>query len=356
MESTSTTDSNNNSTSSSTTSTNINKTASLSDLSLFRAFTIGQKLYLELEESDLSSNDPDYQSKLKSAISHLVVSSIKIDRESIFSKNEDLDDIRTDSLKYVLTPYYLSELYTKLSDVDRIKNLKNSKNKLLQFLHQCEQLSLVDKEDLVIISREGKTDPTSRRNELISRGKRDKENREKLKYMTNKRMELLNKDNKNDEEIDEEGCGDEEVERNFILHLIKESIFKGIASLETIEIELPMLIEIEAIKDKNNGMVPPPPQPKSSGIGNFQILPDGRRVALDRVFRPSHILPTMTPEEAAMWEMQNGGMVSGKGGPESGKKESDDEEDDDDDEKLKKKRDWDDWKDDNPKGWGNSKR
>lgn len=65
----------------------------------------------------------------------------------------------------------------------------------------------------------------------------------------------------------------------------------------------------------------------------------------------------MSIDEYLQKEAERGNILSG-GGPSSGqigdKKEKDDEEEDaDDDEALRKKREWDEFKDDNPKGWGN---
>ncbi|EFA75612.1 hypothetical protein PPL_11118 [Heterostelium album PN500] len=336
------------------------------DMTLFQLFTYGQKIYNDLQSSDApSTSDADYQSSVRSAILYLMKSSLSIDKQSLFSKNEELDDIRTDLLKYLLVPYYLSELFLLLVDTSRLKNLKNAKNKAIQFLQRIETLGIISQDDQQIVTR--LTDNTkqsnsqaNRRNELVSRGKREKEIKQKLAYVIKKRLDLI-KQHGNKDSLDEEvlDCGDEEVEREFAMLLLNEAIIKSVANLEMLDTEMTMLEEIDKMKAANNGVVPKPPPPKPSGIGNFKILPDGRQIMLDKVFRPSHILPTISPEEAAAWEMHNGGMVKGKGGKESEKKGSDDEAEDDGKEenhdKLREKRDWDDWKDDNPRGWGNIK-
>ncbi|KAN0032135.1 hypothetical protein ACTFIV_006011 [Dictyostelium citrinum] len=347
-------------TTSSNDNNNNNNSNSIHDFTLFESFTWGQKIYIELDESPMSTSDPEYQKQVKSSITHFFTASMNVSKQQIFSKNEELEDIRTDSLKYLLIPYYLSELYLKITGSDRIKFLRTSKQKVLTFLQECERLKLIDKEDLEIVHREGKSDPVNRRNELISRNKRNREIKDKLAYTVKKRMELLKAAGKDSSEIEESDTGDEELDRQFSLLLINEAVFKAIGLLETIEVELPMLQQIEVIKEQNGGVLPPPKlSAKGSGIGNFQILPDGRRIALNNVFRPSHILPTMTPQEGAEWDMHHGGMVKGKGGKESESKEKTDEEldaEDDDDEKLREKRNWDNYKEDNPKGWGNSLR
>ncbi|EGG15513.1 hypothetical protein DFA_10355 [Cavenderia fasciculata] len=345
---------------SSTTSTATSST-NIRDLSLYQLFTFGQKTWNELQNSVVSSSDEDYQQQVKRAIQYFMMASFQFDKQAMISKNEELDDIRTDILKYLLIPYYLGDLYVALVDKEnRLRNLKNAKNKIISFINRCEMIGLVHKDDMEIISRDGKPNPANRRNELISRGKRDKEVREQLSHVLKKRMEMIKKLGGSNEDgalQEENDCGDEEVERSFSLLLLREAISKSISMFEMFDLEVTMLQEVAALKEKHGGVLPATPPPKSSGIGNFQILPDGRRVMLDKVFRPSHILPTMTPEEAVEIEMRNGGMVKGKGGKESEKKSDDEEEVDgkeEDHEKLKKKRDWDDWKDDNPKGAGNT--
>jgi immunoglobulin-binding protein 1 len=66
------------------------------------------------------------------------------------------------------------------------------------------------------------------------------------------------------------------------------------------------------------------------------------------VFRPSWNLPTVSVEEAAAVEMR----FAAKSKPEGSAEASDDEEDESD-EALRKAREWDEYKDTHPIGWGN---
>ena len=74
----------------------------------------------------------------------------------------------------------------------------------------------------------------------------------------------------------------------------------------------------------------------------------------DGVFRPGHSLPTMTIDEYLAEEKSRGGMVEG-GGEQSG---TGPEPDEDDfaraDQETMKAREWDEFKEDNPKGSGNT--
>ncbi len=97
--------------------------------------------------------------------------------------------------------------------------------------------------------------------------------------------------------------------------------------------------------------------------GTFHLT-SARATAARRVFGPGHNLPTMSVEEYLELEAARGNMLSG-GGPASegrGRLEPGEEEDalarDEVAEALAlaKARAWDDYKDENPRGWGNRAR
>lgn len=79
---------------------------------------------------------------------------------------------------------------------------------------------------------------------------------------------------------------------------------------------------------------------------------------MPQVFRPSHILPTLTVEQAGEMEMcQARDREAARKQAEAGKAaaHADQRSDDGDDVDLARQRARDDFTDDNPRGWGNSK-
>jgi hypothetical protein len=85
----------------------------------------------------------------------------------------------------------------------------------------------------------------------------------------------------------------------------------------------------------------------------FTLL-DKRSELQQGVFRPDHSLPTMTIDEYLEEERKRGGIIEG-GGEKSGIRPEPDEDDlDKVDAEIMKQRAWDDWKDENPKGSGNT--
>lgn len=136
-------------------------------------------------------------------------------------------------------------------------------------------------------------------------------------------------------------------------------IQKAVLQIELTEKELQVLSFMGTQEHRDHQANPTPPNSgKAPEI--YTILPGGRRIDLAKqVFQPGYNLATITPEQAAEAEMRAGRMLKGPGGEASAKKNSDDEDEDEDidnEAKLQKARYWDDFKDDNPRGWGNTKR
>lgn len=85
----------------------------------------------------------------------------------------------------------------------------------------------------------------------------------------------------------------------------------------------------------------------------FTLL-DSRQRLRDGVFRPDHNLPTMTIDEYLAEEERRGGIIEG-GGEQSGlPKEVDEDDLRTADMETMKAREWDEFKEDNPKGSGNT--
>jgi len=316
-------------------------------MALENEFHSGQTIFQEIDSTNLPTNSVQFQDMVCEALIKFENGSQLVEKESIFSKNEELDDIGTEFIKYITIPYYIGELHLKVVDSDRVDQLTTAVRYFNQFLATCKKLKLVRKEDLKSLYRDAPTDPTSRRAELITRVKREKANKARLEAIVQQKAA---KKSSND--------NDDELERRHILLLVDGYVQKSISQLELTEVELNML-----------SMVSQNPPQESRGNRNstnnhfnnpeiYTILPGGRRVELaQQVFRPGFNMATITPEEAVAAEISNGRMVKGPGGAASAKKGDSENEDEDVDneEKLCSTRNWDDFKDDNPRGWGNTK-
>lgn len=72
------------------------------------------------------------------------------------------------------------------------------------------------------------------------------------------------------------------------------------------------------------------------------------------VFRPDHSLPTMTIDEYLAEEKRRGGMIDGGGGGDQRPPEPDEDDDRWADAETIKAREWDEFKEANPRGSGNT--
>ncbi|KAJ3082718.1 hypothetical protein HK102_001497, partial [Quaeritorhiza haematococci] len=82
------------------------------------------------------------------------------------------------------------------------------------------------------------------------------------------------------------------------------------------------------------------------------VLTSQRQVLQEQVFRPGWNLPTMTLDQYLDLEAERGNILKG-GGERPEKKEVDDGDEAALDAETYKAREFDDFKDDNPRGWGN---
>jgi immunoglobulin-binding protein 1 len=85
----------------------------------------------------------------------------------------------------------------------------------------------------------------------------------------------------------------------------------------------------------------------------FTLL-DTRQRLQEGVFRPDHSLPTMTIDEYLAEERRRGGMIEGGGAASGIRPEPDEDNLEKADQETLKARAWDDFKDENPRGAGNT--
>lgn len=92
-------------------------------LSLGQLFSFGQNLLTELENTSLSSIEPEYQQKVNQGITYLNQAQALVAKLHLFSDNEIIDDINTNDLKFILISAYLGDLTLKLNGKDNRANI-----------------------------------------------------------------------------------------------------------------------------------------------------------------------------------------------------------------------------------------
>ncbi|KAI9090951.1 TAP42-like protein [Phlyctochytrium arcticum] len=331
-------------------------------------------LYHALEDSPLASADPAYQKDVHTAITSLARCATLIDTIGIFSTNEILEDVNTGDLRFLLVDAYLGDLIYKSMGRDRLDILKDSQMHYERFLATCEQHEILSKEDrkfLEIQMKGGIPDPDRRRTEKIARFKREKATKDKIKQLHDQ-IALQAKPAHTDPD-----AIDEELDRDIILTTVDLFIQRTIENLTLIVDERALLermakarLEMGPVErseresgDDSRLDSHPPPQMKHQGPLMAQdgkilrpfTLTSQRNALLNQVFQPGHTLPSLSVEEYLEREMERGNFLSGGTNEDMAAAAVLHNEEDEAaaDAETMKQREWDEFKDVTPKGWGN---
>ncbi|KAJ2723632.1 Type 2A phosphatase-associated protein 42 [Coemansia sp. Benny D115] len=363
------------------------------DASLSQSFARAQRQLRSLESTTLASNSKEYQKQVQDLVALLKSCSSQADSLSLFSSNETADDYSTSELHIILIYAYLGEALQKLNAPDggRSAVLQEAMQSYKTFLTNCQAISIISQsKDLDRVLNRSKKDSSDKQPPAVDPGMARLQKIERFKKVRSMQREvadleaLLGKDSDSDnEDMDE-------VEREYAVKLIELKIHQVIDDIDMLESELEMAIQMDAMRLKARESAPGdrekpgsaasakesandwrldsqsynqidprtgrPVQPLFNSRGQPMrpfVLTNERQRIKDSVFRPDWALPTMTIDEYLKQEQENGNIISGGGKEPDEKPEIDDNDHDALDADTLKKREWDDFKDDNPKGMGN---
>ncbi|MCJ1390701.1 hypothetical protein MMC18_003562 [Xylographa bjoerkii] len=341
-------------------------------------FASAKDLRRQLES--LQSTTQTYQENLQKAISTLEECRKLADKVSLFSPNETEEDIPSGDLQYLSIDYFLGDLIAKKIATDRKPLLQNAQEAYERYLGLLDTYSMLSKSDKKLYdryleSRNGFTllassDMSIRRDTKIARFQQEKDLKQKLEYLSQNSSALENDDSALRALYHAE-LSLYTHQTFYALDLITQE-FKMIASAPPTPPPDPSALERDyrsrtgIITDiystrldapisqlMRNGNAGPILSKEGKPLKPFLLL-DNRQRLRDGVFRPDHSLPTMTIDEYLAEEKRRGGIIEG-GGEQSGIQPVVNEDDfDAADNETMKARSWDDFKEDNPKGSGNT--
>lgn len=369
--------------------------------SRFRSFVSDFNKIHELGRKDSGK----FQLKLSSLLVNLQQIQSFVQRLDLFSENEPLDEVNAFYIQYLALDYYLANLYSiyllksssEVATSDLINptkykssNLKLAKQSALQFL-----VLLQGYKNILTKAQSSKLDsfkeifnPTYDELVLSYSSPQDKraekiENYKLEKQLTSK-LNILNEYYNDDDQVFEKF--DEETIRAIYIDQLRLFSISAFSLLELIAMELEVLskqAEFEKMReDRESNSSPTDLKPEKYGPDNdygyttkieqshrslqgSQKIPlliskqgkilqpftitSGRQDIQKKVFGTGQVLPSMSVEEYLDYELANGKMAK-----EEVKDPLKDEDATDDSDEELEKRQWDDWKDDNPKGSGNT--
>ncbi|QLQ80166.1 hypothetical protein HG537_0D01670 [Torulaspora globosa] len=347
----------------------------------------------EVEHSSLRQDSSQYQSLLGSLIERLLRLKTTIyTRVGLFSKNESIEDISTSSIKFLSIDYYLAQMCSRkqITSVQindplernkmKLKFLDKSVQLLMQFIQSLQDFEILD-QFLVkkIESFENSYRPTLQ--ELCGQpaGKDDlsgaqfKRQQKIESYRQAKQTaDLLERlEDKYKQEDDTQDGDKDELLRELSLQRLKRLSYSAINEVEQILYEIELLTnftkvapptaepsqhedqekESKGFTDKLETLNRPLLSKEGKVLRNFTLV--DKRTELQRKVRGyGQYGPTMSVEEFLAKEWEEGRVLQG-GEPELKEDENEDSEKWQD-EQTYKARYWDEFKEANPKGSGNT--
>ncbi|XP_008934060.1 PREDICTED: immunoglobulin-binding protein 1, partial [Merops nubicus] len=277
-------------------------------------------------------------------------------------ENEELEEIASADLKYLLLPALLGALTLREVDLHRrLEHLESARAHFWRFLKLCKNYGLGNFQ-LPPASHSGGEDagspsprgPTAAQPNLVAMALSRQAKIERY----NQKKELENR-LASMRTFVESGQADEEQTREFHLLQIQQWIHTSLEEMESIDQEMVLLRSRGTAKQASA-----PPQGAARHVRTplkpFILTRDAAQAKVFGAGYPA--LPTMTVDQ---WYEQHGrpGAVSAPGMPQRApagradedlqKQQQEKKEEEEDEEALQKARDWDDWKDTHPRGYGN---
>ncbi|XP_005997185.3 immunoglobulin-binding protein 1 isoform X2 [Latimeria chalumnae] len=283
-----------------------------------------------------------------------------------FSSNEELEEIATADLKFLLLPALLGALTLKeVNPAKRLEQVQKARVYFTDFLKRCKDYN-VTKFELPQSKEEGPSreaeeshsasvSPLLSQSSLVAMAKHRQSKIERYKQ----KKDLENRLTAIRAAVDS-GQADEETVRDFYLLNIRKWISTCLEEIESIDQEIEILKNMEAMK--MHAASQRPPRQARPPMKPFILTRDAVQAQVLGAGYPS--LPTMTVND---WyeEHRKRGALPDQGVPQRTAADVDREEqeneererrlENDDEEMLRKARDWDNWKDTHRRGYGNRK-
>ncbi|CAN9514538.1 unnamed protein product [Ophioblennius macclurei] len=320
----------------------------------------GWRALEEVESTQEAAGSSAIQARVRQAVGWLEEATRMAAQLQLFSRNEELDELGTADLKYLLLPALLGALSLKRSGRERrLESLRAARVYFMDFLGRCKDYRVARfdlpraRTDEPEPGKDGLSDlkPVQPATDLVAMAAQRQAKIER--YRQKKELEARLSDVRRAVET---GQADEEVQRDFYLLNIRRWITVGLEEIESIDQELEILEKMDVLKHSAR------PQPTRPPMKPFILTKDAMQAQVFGAGYPS--LPTMTVDD---WYEQHKkrGVLPDQGVPRRVPVEEDvdakDREDEDKEKKaenddeaaLLKARNWDDWKDTHRRGYGN---
>ncbi|KAM6923491.1 immunoglobulin-binding protein 1 [Xenentodon cancila] len=314
----------------------------------------GWKILEEVEASSEPPGSGSVQARVLRGIALLEEASRKVSELQLFSSNEELEELSTADLRYLLLPALLARLQqSRTRPQGRLNALTAARHHFLDFLRRCRDYKVSHFHLPESTPEDRQPVPAAPQNLVNMAAKRQAKIE---RYRQRKELEAKLADVRR---VVESGQADDEISRDFYLLNIRRWITVSLEELESIDQEMEIVQNMDVLKQ---GTAQQPAQTTRPPMKPFILTKDAVQARVFGAGYPS--LPTMTVDD---WYEQHRkrNALPDQGVPQRvsveddmDAKERDEEEkerkaENDDEEALRKARDWDDWKDSHRRGYGN---
>lgn len=299
------------------------------------------------------------QERVQRSIRGLESASRRVAQLELFSRNEELEEVCTSELKYLLLPALLGALTLKQTSRERrLDIVQTARAYFMDYLQRCKNYNVsqfhipksreeCEEEHPPPSAPSGPAQPNlvamaAQRQAKIERYRQKKELESQLEAVKT---------------AVDSGKADEHTTRHFYLLQLRRWVSLSLEEVESIDQELPILKNMDVLQRSTKSAQPSRPPMKP-----FILTKDAVQAQVFGAGYPS--LPTMTVDQ---WysQHQRHGVLPDQGIPrrvaveedrdaaEVHEEEEERRAEEDDEESLRKARSWDDYKDTHRRGYGN---
>ncbi|XP_028012759.2 immunoglobulin-binding protein 1-like isoform X2 [Eptesicus fuscus] len=318
-------------------------------------FETSKQLLDEVEETAEPSTSKIIQKKVSEGLTQLEKAAEMLSQLDLFSRNEDLEEIASTDLKYLLVPALQGALAMKqVNPKKRLEHLQWAREHFVNYLTQCQFYHVAEFElpqtnnnptenDTAIssVAHPSLLAMATKRQTKIERYKQKKEVEQRLSAMKSA--------------VESGQVDDENVREYYLLHL-RRWIVISLEEIESIDQEMTILRGRGSSSEASTSHSSLPDRP----TGRPFIL--ARNVTQAKVFGAGY--PSLASMTVNDWYDQYGkcGTLPDQGIPETTcevkrvtqrKEDQKQKEKVDDEQTHDRAQEWDDWKDTHPRGYGN---
>uniref|UniRef100_A0A8C6SKA4 Immunoglobulin (CD79A) binding protein 1 n=1 Tax=Neogobius melanostomus TaxID=47308 RepID=A0A8C6SKA4_9GOBI len=322
----------------------------LSDL-----FDQGWSALERLESTQEPQASVGVQERLQRTIRALESASRRVAQLELFSRNEELEEVCTSEIKYLLLPALLGALTLKQTSRERrLDTVQTARDYFMDYLQRCKNYNVSqfrmpqsceeseEERPAAGLGQPNLVAMAARRQAKIERYRQKKELESQLEAV---------------KRAMDSGTADEDTTRRFYLLQLRRWISLSLEEVESIDQELPILRNMDVLQKSA-----PAARPSRPPMKPFILTRDAVQAQVFGAGYPS--LATMTVDQ---WysQHQRHGMLPDQGIPrrvaveedrdaaEVHEEEKERQVEKDDEESLLKARSWDDYKDTHHRGYGN---